>query len=90
LFRGFLVARLWITWEADMDMNYKGHQISSFSRQEPENYRWLVEIDILWPEAGGDRNQRIEGPLAGFTSQAAAESWGIQIAKEWIDDGKPS
>jgi hypothetical protein len=90
LFRGFLVARLWITWEADMDMNYKGHQISSFSRQEPENYRWLVEIDILWPEAGGDRNQRIEGPLVGFTSQAAAESWGIQIAKEWIDDGKPS
>jgi hypothetical protein len=72
-----------------MDMTYKGHRISSFSRQNPDNCRWLVEIDVLWPEAGRDSNQRFEGPLDGFASKADAESWGIEMGKKWIDDGKP-
>ena len=64
LVRGFLVARVW-PQEADMDTTYKGHRITSFSRQNPDNDRWLVEIDVLWPEAGGDKNHRFEGPFRG-------------------------
>ncbi len=72
-----------------METNYKRHRISSFSRQNPDNYRWSVEIDVLWSEADRDTNQRFEGPLDGFVSKANAESWGIQHAEKWIDDGKP-
>jgi hypothetical protein len=73
-----------------MDTTYKGHWISSFSRQNPDNDRWLVEIDVFSPQAGGGKNQRFEGPLEGFPSQAEAELWGIQVAKKWIDAGKPN
>ena len=70
-------------------MNYHRHRIQSVSREKPDSDRWDVEINVLYPEADGDKNQRFEGPLDGFASKAEAESWGIEVGQKWIDDGKP-
>jgi hypothetical protein len=76
--------------EANMEMNYNGHRIQSVSRVKPDSDRWEVEINVLYPEAAGDKNERFEAPLEGFVSKAEAESWGIEVGKKWIDDGKPN
>jgi hypothetical protein len=72
-----------------MEMNYHGHRIQAVSREKPDSNRWVVEINVLYPEVDVEKNQRFEGPLDGFASKAEAESWGIEIGKKWIDDGKP-
>jgi hypothetical protein len=72
-----------------VEMSYHGHRIQAVSREKPDSDRWDVEINVLYPEATGDKNRRFEGPLDGFASKAEAESWGIEAGKKWIDDGKP-
>ena len=49
-----------------MEMNYHGHKIQAVSREKPDSDPWDVEINVLYPEADGDKNQRFEGPLDGF------------------------
>jgi hypothetical protein len=63
--------------------------IQSVSREKPDSDRWIVEINVVYPEADGDKNQRFEGPLDGFPSKAEAESWELEVGRKWIDDGKP-
>jgi hypothetical protein len=72
-----------------MEMNYHGHRIQAVSREKLDINRWVVEVNVLYPEVDVEKNKRFEGPLDGFASKAEAESWGIEMGKKWIDDGKP-
>jgi hypothetical protein len=64
-----------------MEMNYHGHRIQAVSREKLDSNRWVVEINLLYPQVDVEKNKRFEGPLDGFASKAEAESWGIEIGK---------
>ena len=44
-----------------MEMSYHGHRIQAVSREKPDSDRWDVEINVLYPEAIGDKIGDLKG-----------------------------
>jgi hypothetical protein len=71
-----------------MDTNYKNHLIKSVASPIPNSDHWTATVSITWSETNQEQLRKFDGPVAGFPSLGEAESWGVQFAKNWIDDGK--
>jgi hypothetical protein len=70
-----------------MTTEYKSHTI--IIQVTEEGVRWNCRLAVEWTEAG---DFRAEPFTIGetFASQHNAESWALEFAKKWIDDGKPN
>ena len=71
-----------------MEETYKTHKILASSWQLADSRHWEPRVHVSWSESG----ERKEKPLV-FTrpcsSEEQAEREGLELAKKWIDDGKP-
>jgi hypothetical protein len=73
-----------------MKKNHKRHAIESFGWQIPDTSVWSAKVVVSWSEGGTEKTNKFDGEVANFRSKAEAETYGIEFAKKWIDDGKPS
>jgi hypothetical protein len=73
-----------------MKINHNGHTIDSIGWQVPDASVWSAKVVVSWFEAGTEKTSKFDGPVTDFRSKAEAETYGIEFAKKWIDDGKPS
>ncbi len=71
-----------------METRYKGHGILAFARQLPDSDRFEPHVTVVWSEGQQERAESAAFPLVIPTEQEA-EVQGVQLAKKWIDDGKP-
>jgi hypothetical protein len=72
-----------------MKINHNDHTIESTGWQVPDTSVWSAKVVVSWSKTGA-KIQEFDGPVADFRSKAEAETYGIEFAKKWIDDGKPS
>jgi hypothetical protein len=72
-----------------MEATYKEHLIQAIAPRQSDNARWMLTVIISWMEGEDNKRQRFEGPSEGFATQEAAELWGIDFGKRWINTGKP-
>ncbi len=62
---------------------YKGYLIVSHAKQDTWSKRWSVTVDISSRATERPDNTIFTGDE--FETQEAAEQWGMQQAREWID-----
>jgi hypothetical protein len=70
-----------------MISEYKNHMIKI--QVTEEGVRWNCRMVVEWSD-GADLRTEPFTISETFASQSEAESWGLQFAKKWIDDGKPN
>jgi hypothetical protein len=68
-----------------MEVEYKGNTIKVTSFRLPESDRWSAKVIVN----NGERIDAIDGATAGYASEREAEAFGLELARQWIDDGKP-
>jgi len=68
-----------------MEVEYKGNTIKVMSVPIPESDRWSAKAVVN----DGQRIDRLDGAAAGYSSEREAEAFGLQLARKWIDEGKP-
>ncbi len=69
---------------------YKEHRIEADS-MEYESGGWPAEATVYWVEQGQGRECSLYHPPGkdSFPTQDEAETYAIDMAKQWIDGGKP-
>ena len=72
----------------DMDADYKGHHIKSVARYLPDSDRWTAHVVINWTDRSHERFSQFD-VKRGFATEEEAEQAGLELAKKWIDNGKP-
>ena len=72
-----------------MKKNHKRHRIESLGWQAAGKSVWSARVVVSWSQAGTQESRQF-GPAANFRSKAEAETYGIEFAKKWINDGKPA
>jgi hypothetical protein len=72
-----------------MKTNHKRHRIESLGWQAAGTSVWSAKVVVSWSKAGAQESRKFR-PVATFRSKAEAETYGIEFAKKWIDDGKPA
>jgi hypothetical protein len=74
-----------------MDENYKEHLIQSGGEGIPGSNEWRPSVRVIWHEEGRERIKYFPpGSFQRkFETEKEAESYAHQMAKKWIDDGKP-
>jgi hypothetical protein len=68
--------------------NYKGHTITASASHIADTHQWQPEISVIWPEGKHKAIKYLVRPKY-FATESEAEREGLEIAKKWIDDGKP-
>ena len=68
-----------------MELEYKGNTIRLLSAAIPASDRWSARVIVN----DGGKIDQIDGAVGGYASESEAESWLLQLARKWIDDGKP-
>ena len=71
-----------------MDDYYKGHHTHADADQHPETKRWVPKAHICWDENDPREFTMLTG-TDKFLSREEAISYVVQLARKWIDDGKP-
>lgn len=71
-----------------MEENYKGHKITASPWHITDTRQWQPELAVVWREGS---NEAIKYLVITkyFATRIEAEREGLEIAKKWIDDGKP-
>jgi hypothetical protein len=69
---------------------YKGHHIEARS-VEYQSGGWPAEAVVGWREQGHAHTFQLHHPEGRdpFSTQDKAEAYAIDMAKQWIDGGKP-
>jgi hypothetical protein len=68
-----------------MDVEYKGNTIKVMPVRIPESDRWSAKAIVN----DGERIDEVDGAAAGYISEREAVEFGLQLARQWIDEGKP-
>ncbi len=71
-----------------MEARYKGHGILASARQLSDSDRFEPHVTVLWSEGQQEKKESAAFPLV-IPTERGAEVQGVQLAKKWIDDGKP-
>ena len=71
-----------------MEARYKGHGILASARQVSDSDRFQPHVTVVWSEGQKEKAESAVFPL-GSPTERQAELHGVQLAKKWIDDGKP-
>ena len=72
-----------------MVVTHNGHSIETFVRAIPNSHNWAARILVSWEVEGQRKAHEFHGPVDGFATQKACESWGAAFGTKWITDGKP-
>ena len=72
-----------------MDANYKGHHIQTCSVLDRNTKRWSPAVIISWHENATTQYRQLQGPVDQYDSKEEADNFAGELAKKWIDDGKP-
>jgi hypothetical protein len=84
---GDLLAFL-LRYAEDYGRNYKGHKIRASTWQLAESGHWEPRVFVTWREGSNEKTKPLVFTRA-FSTERDAEAEGLQLAKIWIDDGKP-
>jgi len=71
-----------------MEARYKGHGILASARHLSDSDRFEPHVTVVWSEGQEERAESAVFPLV-IPTRRQAEVQGVQLAKKWIDDGKP-
>ena len=68
---------------------YEGCLILASSDRVETTGKWTIWVGVYW-SSGGRRERKVFSSFTNiFDTKDEAENFGFQIAKEWIDKGKP-
>ena len=70
-------------------MNYKNHRIEVSVRSVSDGSGWMPDVVVTYSENGKSKLTSLRMDQT-FATPNEAEQGGIEYAKKWIDDGKPS
>jgi hypothetical protein len=71
-----------------MEETYKGHRIVATTWQLSDSSHCEPRVLVTWSEGQQERTKSLVFTRA-FSTEREAEVEGLQLAKQWIDDGKP-
>jgi hypothetical protein len=67
---------------------YQDHLIVASSERIETKGKWNIWVGIYWSPAGA-RQSQVLSVTSTFDTRDEAETFGFQLAKEWIGNGKP-
>lgn len=69
---------------------YEGYLIVASSERIETVGNWSIWVGVYWSSNGRRQYKFFNSATARFDTKEAAETFGLQMAKEWIDNGTPS
>ncbi len=71
-----------------MEATYKEHGILASAWQLSNSDRFEAHVTVIWSEGQQEKTESAIVPLV-IPTERDAEIQSLQLAKKWIDDGKP-
>lgn len=66
---------------------YKRHTVISTCTYNGETERWVPNVSIAWSDKRGNFHfHRFDGPATFFQSAEDAVSYGLSLARLWVND----
>ena len=70
------------------ELTYKHHLVRACSYQRERTGPWLAEARVFWNAGAGISCElKLEWEQT-FPTQAVADDYAVEAAKQWIDDGR--
>ena len=71
-----------------MDQLYKSRRIQTLPQLSPNADCWIPQAIISWDLQGSSQRCVLTGPADRFTLIEHAETYALEMAIAWIDDGE--
>jgi hypothetical protein len=72
-----------------MEETYKHHKIVASTWQLSDSGHWEPRVTVTWDEGQQPRSKPLVFTRA-FSTEREAELEGLELARKWIDEGKPN
>ena len=72
-----------------MEETYNHHKIVASTWQLSGSGHWEPRVTVTWNEGQQQRSKRLVFTRA-FSTEREAELEGLELARKWIDEGKPN
>ncbi|MGH7874637.1 MAG: hypothetical protein ACREQO_20800 [Candidatus Binatia bacterium] len=71
-----------------MDQLYKSRRIQTLPQLSPNADCWIPQAVVSWDQQGSAQRHVLTGPADRFALIDHAETYALEMAIAWIDDGE--